>query len=216
MNSGSVNGDIALARKFSADARFEVFDSCRHGLLKELKHEFSVASTEYPPYLRENGSKQNQSWWHDQSYPRVASRVVTSGEHVEQGEHKYRRTAKDCASQPETHEISRPAGSIEIALDSAATGLSFNRPIEVACEIVTAVSSPLQSECTLSNLTKYWSLTFVAREREQRPLFRVNGSAQCIHHRGRGEGGMQQDGWRFPEHACIFASEYWLCPQMPV
>src|SRR6266700_4506083 len=87
---------------FSANASFEVFDSCCHGLLKELQHEFAIASTEDTSHFRENGSKQNQNWWNDQSDPRVSCGVVTSGEHVEQGEHKYRRSAKDCEPKPET------------------------------------------------------------------------------------------------------------------
>ncbi len=212
MNSWASN-HVAVAAKLSADARFEVFDSCRHGLLKELQHEFTVASTEYPSYLRENGSKQNQSWWNDQSDPRVSGRVVAASEHVEQGEDKYRRTTKNGESKPHTHEISRPAGSIEIAFDSATSGLSFNRPIEVTCEIVAAVPPFLQPERILSNFAQHWSLPFIPREREQRSLFRVNGAAQRVHHGGGGESGMQQDGWRFPEHACIFTSEYSSCPQ---
>ncbi|GEM_PF-4135970 len=213
MNFGSVSGHITVAGKFSADARFEVFDSCRHRLLKELQHEFAVASTEYSPHLRKNGSKQNQSWWNDQSDPRVSSGVVTSSEHVQQGEYKYWRSAEDCTRQPETHEISRPARSVETAFDSAAAGLSLNRPVEVFCEMVAAVPPLLQSECTLSNFTKHWSLAFIAREREQRSLFRVNGAAQRVHQGGRAESGMQRDGWGFPYHACIFASEYLSCPQ---
>ena len=208
--------DVFHCSELSANAHLDVFDSCCHGLLKEIQHEFAVASTEHPSHLRENGSKQNQSWWNDQSDPRVSSRVVTSSEHVEQREHKYWRTAQNGESKPHSHEIPRPARSIEITLDSAASGLSFNRPIEVTCEIVAAVSPLLQTECTLSNFTDHWSLTFVAREREQSSLFRVNGAAQRVHHSGRGESGMQQDGWRFPEHDCIFASEYPTCPQMRV
>ncbi len=195
MNIASATRRVAVVAKFSAVARFEAFDPCRRCLLNELQHEFAVASPKCPSHFRKHGSKQNQSWRHGESYPRVSGRVVTPSEHVEQGEHKYRGSAKDSERKPETHEISRPARSIEIALDSAASGLSFNRPIELTCEIVAAVPPLLQPEGSLSNFTEHRSLTFIAREREQCSLFGVNGTAQCIHHGGWGKCGMQQDRW---------------------
>jgi len=69
-------------------------------MLKEVQHEFAVASTEYPSDLWKNGSKENQSWWYDQSAPRVSCGVVTSSDYVEQGEHKYRRSAEDWTVGP--------------------------------------------------------------------------------------------------------------------
>src|SRR5208282_4512901 len=97
----------------STDARFKVIDSCRHSLLKELQHKFAVASTERSSYFRQNSSKQNQRWWHDQSHPSISGRVMTSREHVQHGQYKYRCSAKDCERKPETHEIPCPARSIE-------------------------------------------------------------------------------------------------------